>query len=62
MGSTAYGMGYFLPQFIKAWGLSNFATGWTVAVPETIGIIGMLIWGCLSIESATAAAAACRLH
>jgi MFS transporter, ACS family, tartrate transporter len=48
MGSTAYGMGYFLPQFIKAWGLSNFATGWTVAVPETIGIIGMLIWGYFS--------------
>jgi ACS family tartrate transporter-like MFS transporter len=48
MGTTAYGMGYFLPQFIKAWGLSNFATGWTVAVPETIGIIGMLIWGYLS--------------
>lgn len=45
MGTTAYGLGYFLPQFIKAWGLSNLATGFTVAVPETIGIIAMLIWG-----------------
>jgi ACS family tartrate transporter-like MFS transporter len=45
MGTTAYGLGYFLPQIIKAWGLSNLATGWTVAVPETIGIIAMLIWG-----------------
>jgi ACS family tartrate transporter-like MFS transporter len=45
MGTTTYGLGYFLPQFIKAWGLSNLATGWTVAVPETIGIIAMLVWG-----------------
>lgn len=45
MGTTAYGLGYFLPQFIKAWGLSNLATGFTVAVPETIGIVAMLIWG-----------------
>jgi ACS family tartrate transporter-like MFS transporter len=45
MGTTAYGLGYFPPQIIKAWGLSNLATGWTVAVPETIGIIAMLIWG-----------------
>lgn len=44
-GTTTYGMSYFLPQFIKAWGSSNFATGWTVAVPEIIGIAGMLIWG-----------------
>lgn len=44
-GTTTYGMSYFLPQFIKAWGLSNLATGWTVAVPEIIGIAGMLIWG-----------------
>ena len=45
MGTTSYGLGYFLPQIIKAWGLSNLATGWTIAVPETIGIIAMLIWG-----------------
>lgn len=45
MGATAYSMGYFLPLFIKAWGLSNFATGWTVAVPELIGVIGMVICG-----------------
>lgn len=45
MGTTSYGLGYFLPQFIKAWGLSNLATGFTVAVPETIGIIAMLFWG-----------------
>lgn len=43
-GTTAYGMSYFLPQFIKAWGMSNLATGWTVALPETLGIIGLLIW------------------
>lgn len=43
-GSTSYGMSYFLPQFIKAWGLSNLATGWTVAIPEGLGIIGLLVW------------------
>jgi ACS family tartrate transporter-like MFS transporter len=43
-GSTSYGMAYFLPQFIKQWGLSNLATGWTVAGPETLGIIGLLVW------------------
>ena len=43
-GSTSYGMSYFLPQFIKVWGLSNLATGWTVAVPESLGIISLLVW------------------
>ncbi|HBK07181.1 MAG TPA: MFS transporter [Acetobacteraceae bacterium] len=43
-GSTSYGMSYFLPQFIKVWGMSNLATGWTVAVPEGLGIIGLLVW------------------
>ncbi len=44
-GTTTYGMSYFLPQFIKAWGLSNLATGWTVAIPECVGVAGMLLWG-----------------
>jgi MFS transporter, ACS family, tartrate transporter len=47
-GSTSYGMAYFLPQFIKQWGMSNLATGWTVAGPEALGIIGLLVWSAYS--------------
>ena len=36
-------MGYFLPLIVKGWGVSNFAVGWIVAVPEVIGIAGIVI-------------------
>jgi len=42
-GSTAYSLGYFLPLIVKGWGLSNFWVGWTIAIPEGIGIVAMLI-------------------
>jgi MFS transporter, ACS family, tartrate transporter len=42
-GSIAYSMGYFLPLIVKGWGVSNFAVGWIVAVPEVIGIAGIVI-------------------
>ena len=40
-----YGVGFFLPQIIKAFGLSNAATGWVTAIPYFIGVIAMVYWG-----------------
>ncbi|HEX3861938.1 MAG TPA: MFS transporter [Stellaceae bacterium] len=42
-GSTAYSIGYFLPLIVKGWGLSNFLVGWTIAIPEGVGIVAMMI-------------------
>jgi MFS transporter, ACS family, tartrate transporter len=40
-----YGVSFFLPQVIKAFGLSNAATGWVTAIPYLIGVIAMVWWG-----------------
>jgi MFS transporter, ACS family, tartrate transporter len=40
-----YGVGFFLPQIIKGFGLSNEATGWITAIPYFIGVIAMVYWG-----------------
>jgi MFS transporter, ACS family, tartrate transporter len=40
-----YGVGFFLPQIIKAFGLSNVATGWVTAIPYAIGAAAMVYWG-----------------
>jgi MFS transporter, ACS family, tartrate transporter len=40
-----YGVGFWLPQIIKAFGLSNFATGWVTAIPYAIGAIFMVWYG-----------------
>jgi D-galactonate transporter len=40
-----YGVSFFLPQIIKAFGLSNAVTGWVTAVPYLIGVIAMVYWG-----------------
>jgi ACS family tartrate transporter-like MFS transporter len=46
MGSlaTGYGLAYWLPQMIKAFGLSDFKTGLVNAIPFGIAAIGMLVW------------------
>jgi len=41
---TGYGLAYWQPQMIKAFGLSNFQTGLVNAVPFGIAAIGMLLW------------------
>ena len=41
-GTVSYSLGYFLPLIIKGWGVSNFAVGWLVAVPEVVGIVAMI--------------------
>jgi len=38
-----YGVGFFLPTIVKAFGLSNFATGWVTAIPYIVGTLGM-VW------------------
>jgi len=40
-----YGVGFFLPQIIKGFGLSNQATGWVTAIPYLIGVLAMVWWG-----------------
>ena len=40
-----YGIGFFLPQIVKGFGLSNVATGWVTLIPYVVGVIGMVYWG-----------------
>ena len=41
-GTVSYSLGYFLPLIVKGWGISNFWVGWTIAIPEVIGIVAMI--------------------
>jgi MFS transporter, ACS family, tartrate transporter len=41
-GTVSYSLGYFLPLIVKGWGIPNFWVGWTVAIPEIVGIIAMI--------------------
>jgi D-galactonate transporter len=43
--ATNYGLSFFLPQIIKAFGLSNAETGFVNAIPFIVGTIGMIYWG-----------------
>ena len=40
-----YGLTFWLPQIIKAFGLSNTQTGFVTAVPYIVAVIFMLFWG-----------------
>src|ERR1700688_4084882 len=40
-----YGLSFFLPQIVKAFGVSNVAAGFITAVPYLVGAIGMIVWG-----------------
>ncbi len=41
--SSNYGVGFFLPQIVKGFGLSNAITGLVTAIPYVVGTIGM-VW------------------
>jgi ACS family tartrate transporter-like MFS transporter len=41
-GTVSYSLGYFLPLIVKGWGIPNFWIGWTIAIPEVIGIVAMV--------------------
>ncbi len=43
--SCVYGVGFWLPQIVKAFGLSNFATGWVTAIPYAVGAAFMVWFG-----------------
>ena len=43
MVACVYGVGFWLPQIIKAFGLSNAMTGWVTAIPYAIGA-GFMVW------------------
>jgi MFS transporter, ACS family, tartrate transporter len=42
--ATNYGTGFWLPQIIKGFGLSNMATGFVTAIPYVVGTVGMVWW------------------
>ncbi|MBS0530851.1 MAG: MFS transporter [Proteobacteria bacterium] len=42
--AALYGMQFWLPQIVKAFGFSNAQTGFVVAVPYLIGTIAMILW------------------
>jgi len=41
----SYGLGLWLPQIVKAFGLSNAQTGFVAAIPSIFGCLGMVLWG-----------------
>jgi MFS transporter, ACS family, tartrate transporter len=43
--ATNYGLGFFLPQIVKAFGLNIFLTTLISATPYVVGTIGMVWWG-----------------
>jgi ACS family tartrate transporter-like MFS transporter len=43
--TAGYGIVFFLPQIMKGLGQSNFVTGVLTAIPYTIGVVGLLLWG-----------------
>ena len=45
-----YGVGFFMPTIVKAFGLTNAMTGWVVAIPYLVGAIGMVWWSKRSDE------------
>jgi ACS family tartrate transporter-like MFS transporter len=42
--ATGYGLAYWQPQMVKAFGLSNLQTGLVSAVPFGVAAVGMLLW------------------
>jgi MFS transporter, ACS family, tartrate transporter len=51
IATATYGIVYFQPQIIKAWGLSNLQTGFVSSLPDIVGTIGMVVWGHFSDRS-----------
>jgi ACS family tartrate transporter-like MFS transporter len=43
--ATNYGLSFFLPQIVKAFGLNVFLTTLVSAAPYAVGVIGMVWWG-----------------
>jgi MFS transporter, ACS family, tartrate transporter len=43
--ATNYGLSFFLPQIIKAFGVSNVQAGVITALPYVVGLISIVWWG-----------------
>jgi MFS transporter, ACS family, tartrate transporter len=41
---AVYGMQFWLPQIVKAFGLTNAQTGFVTAIPYLFGTIAMILW------------------
>ncbi len=39
-----YGLSFFLPQIVKAFGVSNVEAGFITALPYVVGAVGMVLW------------------
>lgn len=45
INSATYGIGFFLPQIVSNFGLTDAWTGVVVTFPYILGLIGMVFWG-----------------
>ncbi len=43
--ATNYGLSFFLPQIVKAFGVSNLQAGFVTALPYVVGTISIVWWG-----------------
>ena len=43
--ATNYGLSFFLPQIVKAFGVSNFQAGLVAALPYVVGLVSIVFWG-----------------
>ena len=43
--ATNYGLSFFLPQIVKAFGVSNFQAGLVAALPYAVGLVSIVLWG-----------------
>ena len=43
--ATNYGLSFFLPQIVKAFGMSNLQTGLVAALPYVVGLVSIVLWG-----------------
>ena len=42
--ASLYGMQFWLPQIVKAFGFSNVQTGFVTAIPYAFGSVAMILW------------------
>jgi D-galactonate transporter len=43
--ATNYGLSFFLPQIVKAFGVSNAQAGVIAALPYVVGVVSIVLWG-----------------
>jgi MFS transporter, ACS family, tartrate transporter len=45
VNATIYGLAFFLPQIVQAFGVSTLRLGFIAAVPYAVGAISLVLWG-----------------